>query len=138
MKPFLHELLSLAKLRSGRRMSLYRQWQPILTNHGLTAILAYVDRAMAHDGATRELENRWKASTSRRRYSTDMPTIDALVDGMLYALFRLTRAQINGLPANDPLVARATDLEHQLFPAGVSAIARLPYNDQAIAVEGIR
>lgn len=136
MKSFSHDMFRLTKIRSGRRVSLYKQWQPHMAAHSMTAALAYLERALAHDRRTKELENRWRAST-KRRYSVDMPVVDGLVDGLLFAIVKFVDAVTTGLPPSDPLVVQARELEQELFPAGVRAITSLPYVEQAVAVEGI-
>ena len=71
MKPFIHDLINVSQLRSGRRASLYRQWQPIISHFGLTAVLTHLARAQAHDQYTRNLENRWAARQAKNWAESD-------------------------------------------------------------------
>jgi len=137
MKEQLHELIAIARLRSGRRVVLYQRWKAILIDLGFAAIQAYLERALAHDQVTRDLESQWAAKSSRRQYRADMPALDGRADQILFSLFRVLQAQTAGLADTDPLVVRARQLEQALFPAGVHAITRLAYVDQAVAMEVI-
>lgn len=135
MSDFLLRESRIPRLRTAVRLSLYNQIQPEVDARGLARVSAYIERARAHDVACAESEALWYSQISRGRYAADMADLDPLADRLLFGVQNVALGHQSGLSAGHSLAARIDRFLAELFPAGVAAITRLPYVEQAVALE---
>lgn len=133
----LSKLFSVPRFTSGRRLQAYRRMRVIAVQYGMTALVAHIDRAIAHDEATRGLDDRWSSSMRRKAYDDEVAALDMVVDPTLSSIRDLAEAQLRGVPADAQTPAMVATLLDGIFPHGVARVTRLPYVDQAAAVKNI-
>lgn len=131
----LEDLLPLLQMSSGRRISVLKQMRELAVALGQPPLVSYIDRALAHDGMTRDYDNRWAEPTRRSLYAREVKEIGRCADICLSSIRDIVEAQIRGVPADNPVVMEARAMLEDIFPAGVRAITALPFIDEVAACE---
>ena len=130
-------LFNILRFTAGRYISIYNQLEPLLQNRQLADVVAYMERARRHAELTSELDARWLAPERRSLYSPEANELDPRVDALLVQIRDTAVSQIEDLDEQSPLRARVQRMLDTCFPAGVNEVIKLPYIDQAPAVERI-
>jgi hypothetical protein len=115
----------------GRRVYALREVKRRARKRGLSDLVTRIDRALAHEARTAELEGLWSAGrTGKRPVPRDFkPRIDR-------TLLVIAQMLTDCAKDPDPEIARyAAELANQLFPQTVTEHIRLPYVDQLQANE---
>lgn len=129
------DLVSVARLTSGRRIMALLEMRPISEELGNTPLTARIDEALAHDRYTRYLDSMWSHHGRNNLYNPRVPEIDSRADITITGTRDMALAQSRGRPAGDARAALATRFLKEAFPKGAAAITALPYVDQVAAME---
>lgn len=126
-------LINLYIATPGRRVYALREVKRRAQGRGLGELVARIDRALAHEARTAELEGLWSAGqTGKRPVPRDF---DPRIDRTLLIIEQMLIACGEDL---DPEIARyAAELASQLFPQSVTEHIRLPFIDQLQANENV-
>lgn len=130
----LYALFVWTQLTTAERISIYNQWKPLVTRHNLPQALAHIERALAHDEHTQELEIQWEKSNGTGFYHPKAAALDPSVDDLLGAIYRIADATIRGFPASHPAVAAAKRLIQAMFPLGLAQVVNAPFVQEAAEV----
>ena len=131
MDTYLEQLFAVIRLSSGQRLALYMVARELATAVNDTELLAYLERAVAHEITVRDFEVRWQSGSSRATYVPEMKPLDVKLDKHLATLRKMIAGYAEDV--NPEVAAKASELERGIFPSGVGAITQLTYVDQAIA-----
>lgn len=137
MEAALHDFLTLHQFPTGRRLYALREVRHAAVEMGFGELVHHIDKAMAHDRETRELELRHTGRASGHRRSSAAQKIDLLVDETLVGLRDLAVAQTRGARPGDPIHGQVDELLRRIFPSGLFALTAMPYMDELAAVDDI-
>lgn len=131
-------LFNVIRLSSAQRVLIYEHVKALAEDSGDIQLAAKVSRALAYEQEVRALETRWEASigASASAYVPELRPLDMQLDRTLTSVRDVVRAQLSG-ESDDQSAAMAAELLDGIYPAGVAAVTRLPYIDQAAAAEDI-
>lgn len=128
-------LIKLYLFTAGRRLLALRKVKKIAESMRLDRLVAHIDKALAHDRHTRELDMRWSGRKSGNRDTSPMQEVDNLADSALSGLRDGAMALTRGARPGEPIHDKVEAFLNELMPAGVYAITSQPYPDQCAALE---
>jgi hypothetical protein len=138
MNPSLLSLFKFIQLTSGRRLHAFRELRLRARKRGLHALVAHLERAIAHEKRTHELNQRWrKQGRTRTVGGPDIGTVDGLTDQTLTSLRDMLTGNINGALPGDVKAAIAERVRAAIFPNKVAAVTSLPFVEELAALEVI-
>lgn len=131
------DLVSIARLTSGRRILALRLMRQAAVDLDNQPLIGRIDECVAHDRYTRRVDSDWTGFTALSSYSPRLTAIDNLADPTVTSTRDMALLQARGRPPTHPRAILANRFVQEAFPNGVAAITSLPYPDQAAAMEDL-
>lgn len=128
-------MFSVNRLKAGDRIRVGERLLPMAEADRHDSLLACIRRGLTQDRYVLDAEGERAATLRRGLFVEDAGTIDKEIDPQIASVYNVLVGHAQGNPARDPLVNVARRMQAALFPAGLGAIIRLPYVQQAAVVE---
>lgn len=129
--------LNLYLFPTGRREFCLRRFLKALEGTELAHLRARVERGLAHEAATLQLEDRWLGNKGDTEHGPGARALDAELDRALGALDENLASTAKAFGEDSPRGRAAGRARALLFPKGVQHVTHLPYVQQAAAVRAL-
>lgn len=133
----LASIINLYVFTTGRGTFAIRGVRRLAQQQGFTELVSHCDVTLALYDAARALEHRWAGEPEDTGAKPEAKRLDVLVDTTLGALRDGAVAQTMGAADDDPVHQQVASFLHEVFPAGVHTITRLPYVEESARVDDI-
>ncbi|MEZ6183642.1 MAG: hypothetical protein R3F62_01375 [Planctomycetota bacterium] len=129
-------LLNLYRFPSGRRLSCLRSMRERLADPAFAELQSVLDRAIASEWATRDLEIRYRNGMRQRNneFSDETSALDLELDRALSALDDALGVALKAYGEGSPQGEAATLLRSTLFGQGVRFLIHMPFMEQEAEV----
>ncbi len=133
----LTKIFNLVEFSSGRRIYALEQVRQVALARGAPVLVARINRAVADDRETLELDRRWAERIATASYEPEVIELDLYVDQVLIGIRDVAKAYCKGMQPGSHKHRVAERLLTEVFPNGLEAIISLPYIEQVAMVEVI-
>lgn len=137
MQPTLGCFISLANMNAAARIQCLQQVRRVADHLRQHHIIAHIDRAIASDRKTIEMNARWRLRHWRGQSRPEFAQLDARLRALLVGLRETANAHIHGEVVGDRLRRAAENVLVTVFPHGIDHITTLPYAERLFAIERI-
>ncbi|MCA8925426.1 MAG: hypothetical protein KDD82_26690 [Planctomycetes bacterium] len=128
-------MLNLYQFPTGRRLFCLLNVREVLESAGIDDLRAEVERAIAADRATRELEDHYRGSKVEPEHAPEAAELDAELSRSLSALDGVLAATLKAFGGKSPPGVSAVFARSRLFPHGVRHMRRMSFVEREVAVE---
>lgn len=137
MQPTLGRFISLANMTAAARIQRMREIRKVADELQQIRLIAHLDRAIAGDRKTVELNARWRLRHWRGEKLPEFTKLDRRLGNVMFTIHATAVAHVSGEVVGENLRRAAENILVTVFPTGIESTLSLPYVERVFAVERI-